>query len=376
MNCQDAKDRLNDYMDGTLAAKERENVATHVRMCPACRRELERMQAIAARVQALPRDIQPSKDLWPAISDRIGPSERSRTSQLTNTGVHGPIPLNRARIKQPLTWSSKFAIAAVITCVAAGSIWFATQTSRTTWEVAALEGMPVVGSDRVNASARLKVGDWLETDAASRAKLDVGMIGEVEVEPNTRLRLLQSAATDHRIALARGTIHATIWAPPRLFFVETPSAIAVDLGCAYTLQVADDGASLLHVTTGWVALELAGRESIIPAGAVCETRPGIGPGTPYYEDAPEALTRSLREFDFGTGGSDILDAILQQTRERDALTLWHLLTRVEDSERGRVYDRLAGLAPPPGGVTRDGILRGDKTMLDQWSDELGFGEFF
>jgi hypothetical protein len=38
-----------------------------------------------------------------------------------------------------------------------------------------------------------------------------------------------------------------IWAPPRLFFVDTPSAVAADLGCSYTLEVKDDGAGVLRV---------------------------------------------------------------------------------------------------------------------------------
>ena len=37
----------------------------------------------------------------------------------------------------------------------------------------------------------------------------------------------------------------------------------------------------ISVTTGWVGFEWRGRESFIPAGAVCLTRKSLGPGTPY-----------------------------------------------------------------------------------------------
>ena len=40
--------------------------------------------------------------------------------------------------------------------------------------------------------------------------------------------------------------------------------------------------------------------------------------------------------------------------------MWHLLTRGSLEERGRVYDRLAALAPPPDGVTRELVLAGDR----------------
>lgn len=252
--------------------------------------------------------------------------------------------------------------------------WYTTRPTRPSWEVARLAGAPRVGSDHIDETGRLAVGEWLETDRASRALINVGVIGQVEIEPNTRVRLVQARPTEHRLALARGTLHARIWAPPRLFFVETPSAVAIDLGCTYTLMVDDFGAGLLQVTSGWVAFELEGRESFVPAGARCETRPEIGPGTPYFEDASEAFREALAKLDFEQGGAAALSVALAEARQPDAFTLWHLLPRVPEAERGRVYDRLAALVPPPAEVTRDGVLRGDQRMLDLWWNELGLGD--
>jgi hypothetical protein len=239
---------------------------------------------------------------------------------------------------------------------------------RPTWEIS------IIDSQKVERPDRLAVGDWLETDADSRALVKVGLIGEVEVEPNTRVRLVEARATEHRLALARGTMHARIWAPPRLFFVETPSAVAIDLGCAYTLMVDDDGAGLLRVASGWVGFEFQGRESFVPAGAACVTRPGVGPGTPYFEDASDAFQTALVRFDFEQGGVEALNTVLAEARREDALTLWHLLLRVSDAERGQVFDRLAQLVPPPQGVSRQGVRQGDKHMLDLWWNELGLGD--
>ena len=74
------------------------------------------------------------------------------------------------------------------------------------------------------------------------------------------------------------------------FVVDTPAAKTVDLGCRYTLSVAKDGSGFLVVELGWVAFEWNKVESFIPRGAACATRVGHGPGTPYFLDAPEALT--------------------------------------------------------------------------------------
>lgn len=282
------------------------------------------------------------------------------------------VPLRRSRIA--LLLPRLAAAAAVLLLI--GGIWIWMQPSRN-WNVARVSGTPKISSSPIGETGKLAVGQLLETDDVSRAKIDVGQIGQVEVDPNTRVRLIRTRATEHRLELERGMIHARIWAPPGLFFVNTPSAVAVDLGCAYDLEVDDAGAGLLYVKNGWVGFEFNGRESFVPAGAQCETYPGIGPGTPYFEDASDAFRTALQELDFGRLGpvkrAGSLSTVLSEAHKDDTLTLWHLLFRVSDAEQGKVYDRMAQLAPPPNGVTREAVLRLDKQALDLWWNELGLG---
>jgi hypothetical protein len=74
------------------------------------------------------------------------------------------------------------------------------------WEVSTIAGTPVVGSSRIASGGRLVVGQTLVTDAASQASISVAEIGEVEVEPNTRLRLVEARDARDWLALERGTI--------------------------------------------------------------------------------------------------------------------------------------------------------------------------
>ena len=249
------------------------------------------------------------------------------------------------------------------------------------WEIARIAGAPRVGWHSLGANsetAKLKVGQTLVTDNSSRASITLDETGRIEVDPASRLRVVASGPERQRLSLERGTIHATIWAPPGEFVVDTPSAVAVDLGCVYTLHVDDSGAGLLRTTMGWVGFKLNGHESFIPAGAVCATRPKIGPGTPYFEDASASFRDALTKFDFANvtpqERNALLGILLVNARKEDALTLWHLLSRVSDADRPGVYDRLAALAPPPQNVTREGILRLDQKMLDSWWNSLGYGD--
>jgi len=260
--------------------------------------------------------------------------------------------------------------AAAVLLAAAGAVWIARSGAAPRWRVESLQGTAVVGVTPVTSAVTLPVGAGVETDGSSRAKLGMGRIAEISVGPNSRLRLVASRTTEQRLTLERGTISAKIWAPPRFFFIQTSSALVVDLGCAYTLAVDDAGTGLLRVETGWVSFETDARESIVPAGAVCATRPGAGPGTPYYEDAAPELRGALESLDLKTGGEAALATVLAHARKRDGLTLWHLLARTQGTDRERVYERFAQLIPPPAGVTREAVLRGDERALERWRWEL------
>jgi len=61
-----------------------------------------------------------------------------------------------------------------------------------------------------------------------------------------------------------------------------------------------------------------------------------------------------------------LAIVLRESRVRDALSLWHLIPRLDPESRGLIYDRLSQLLPPPPEVTRDGIVALDPRMLDVW----------
>ncbi len=201
-------------------------------------------------------------------------------------------------------------------------------------------------------------------DVIRQGQLVSESVGSLRVEQGSRLRLKEK----NHFALERGVVHALVWAPPREFVVDTPSAKAVDLGCQYTLSVNDDGSGFLRVEMGWVALAAGKLEAFVPAGAECRTRRGRGPGTPYWMDAEPALKSAVERWD--SGDRRKLAEILSMSREKDALTLWHLLGRGDAETRRLVADRFMALVPFK---DRDGLLRGDAKAMDQAWEALGLG---
>ena len=332
--------RLARYHDGQLAPADAQAVEAHVARCARCRRELDEIRFAAGLVRKLAVVAAPAS-LWTAIDNALS--------------ARAP----RRLLMPGLRWAT--ACLAAILAIGAGAYWYTSRVAGP-WEVALND----------EGTTRMAEGEWVETAASSRARITVGDIGTVDVAPETRVQLGSVQPEQYRLALARGTISARIAAPPRLFFVETPASTVVDLGCAYTVRVDDEGAGLLRVTEGWASLEWNGREALVPAGASCRTRPNVGPGTPSFEDAPAALQQALAAFDFAGGGSDALNIVLSEARLRDTLTLWHLLSRVDAADRPRVFDRIAGLTPLPSTLSREKALQLDARTLTSLREELAW----
>lgn len=365
------KEKLSSFVNRELPNDERQKIGEHLLYCQDCRKEHEQIKFGAALAQNLPHADAPN-GVWNKIESELNERKAPRTVSFFNAK-------NLAYVCVP------FAVILVFTLVFYLNLFDwqdgelaknesensreAPQTEKSSaWRIENLAGEPKVINS--NEKRTLDIGETLETDGKSRAKIDVADIGQVEIAPNSIVKLVNSSEKEHRLALERGTLQARIFAPPRLFVVDTPSAAAIDLGCAYKLEVDEAGNSKLHVTSGYVALERDGRESIVPADAFCLTERGKGLGTPFFGDAAREFITELKKYDFENGAEKSLNTILQTARKKDTLSLWHLLSRVSENERGKVLEKILSFAKLPEGVTEKGILRLDKTMLERLKDEI------
>lgn len=403
MNSEHYKEKLSAYVHRELPDEQKHLIDEHLEACDECRSEYEEILFASQLASGLPK-ADASKSAWAAINDALDQQD---------SGQFGLIPQ-----RSSFTFRNTFAFttAAIVVALIGVGIYMVVlnddftyhastqnQNSASTtvnsltpnlnqlgnmnaetnsnsdtdidqsaeqsvtdgWNLETLAGAPKIGD--VAAGDKISVGQMLETDSGSRARISVADIGTVDVSPNSRVKFVATGKNEHRLSLERGKMHAKIFAPPRLFVVDTPSAKAVDLGCEYTLDVDKSGGSLLHVTGGFVALERNGRESIVPAGMMCRVRSGKGLGTPFSADATETFRNALDRFDF-SGGS--IEPVLADSDFYDMVTLWHLLSRVKKDERGAVFDTLAEHVKPPASVTRDGVIALDKEMLEAWRTEV------
>jgi hypothetical protein len=270
-------------------------------------------------------------------------------------------------------WS--LALAASILIAAGLATLFATRfvwRPGTPWNISRVEGRVTVDGKPIDDADRLAVNEVLRTDSSSRVMLQLARVGEVEVGPDSELKLVNTESRRHRVSLERGTLTARLWAPPFTFGVRTRAGLASDIGCAFTLTYAN-GRGLVHVTNGWVDFDGVDSETLVPRGAVAELRDEVGAGSPYYPDAAPQFITALRAFDFDRDRT-ALPTILATARRRDALTLIHLLEHARPrDERAAIFARLHELAPPPPSVTAEAILARDGAAIHAWRESLGLG---
>jgi hypothetical protein len=361
------REKLSAYCNDELTVEERRDVGLHLESCARCKREFEEIKLGVEFARMLPIADAPL-GTWNEIERKRGEGEKGRKGEKTFSSLFHSFP-------PPVL----AACAIVVLLMGLGVVVYLMRDGKkeivkdksNSFQVENIAGAPKVGMEEIKDTARLSVGEYLETDDKSKAKIEVANIGKVEVAPNSRVKLVGTSEKEHRLALDEGKLEADITAPPRIFVVDTPSAVATDLGCKYTLEVDKDGNSFLHVTFGWVLLQRDEYESLVPAGAMCQTRKDKGIGTPYFDDASDKFVDALKKFDFENGGTAALKIVIKESRDYDTLTLWHLLPRVKGKDRELIYDALASFMKPPHGVTREGILKLDKEMMDRWRQEIG-----
>ncbi len=99
MNCEQAQDRLHDYLDDDLDAPERQALESHLKECSACGEALGEFRCLLACAEALPSEILPDKNLWPGIVSRLDgasmPQHRAGRGRWLMVGV---LPLAAALV--------------------------------------------------------------------------------------------------------------------------------------------------------------------------------------------------------------------------------------------------------------------------------------
>ena len=164
MNCTTVQSRLHDALDGTLSGEEAADMRRHLGGCVACRNELEAIDAVRQAAAALPRSIEPERDLWPGIAERLAAEGVVRTSFGRGTAGHAAI----GRKAVPLRWVA----AAAVVIVAVTLAYQLGRSQRTTMVAEDVAGDPTPAVVAASASPDVEL-ELQEVRDDLRARLEV-----------------------------------------------------------------------------------------------------------------------------------------------------------------------------------------------------------
>lgn len=200
--CRLAQIWLDRDLDGRLEDADRARLEEHLEDCDDCRDLGTDLRRLGRAVAELPRAVEPSRDLWPAIASRLAP--RSEDERLSADRLAASAP--RAS-RRPVPWSWQ-AIAALL-LLALGA-WLG-RLGPAVLEPAAVEGAagpaleavpatfvsPAASLERIEVDyLRAKESLWLDL-AARQDELPPGTLELV----SRNLRILQQATRELRRAL-------------------------------------------------------------------------------------------------------------------------------------------------------------------------------
>jgi hypothetical protein len=242
----------------------------------------------------------------------------------------------------------------VVGLAASGAWWW-----RESWPAGRAWPVAIDTAASGQTGATLALDRPLVVDARA-AEIAIARIGTMLVEPGSSITLTETTSKRHRVNLDRGAINVRVWAPPARFAIRTPAGNVIDLGCIFDLSVDAAGLTRLDVDTGWVQLENAWGESLIPAGASATMVAVMRPTVPVYRDADPRFTARVAEFERASDHATrlgLLPEITGPARRQDVLTLLLLAHHYRSSGITRgLLERAAELLPPPAGLTVDQIL--------------------
>ncbi len=187
MNCDRVDALLDEYLDGDLPRAVAGAVAEHLRGCGACSSAEAGLRELRRSARGLPAEIEPARDLWPGIADRLvrRPAGRWR---------HGG------------RWYSLAAAAALV--VAAGAVVIG--VSLVHRRATAVAARRAAGPERGVAAASLDLaGTRADVERARLQLLAALRSRETALSPATRavvehnVRVIDEAVSEIQAALAR-----------------------------------------------------------------------------------------------------------------------------------------------------------------------------
>jgi hypothetical protein len=234
------------------------------------------------------------------------------------------------------------------------------------WEVIQVSGQPKYDNGIMVKGDGFSSESNIETDASSSVTVAIPEMGRLLIDNSS---VVSRTKNSYEVIVERGQIRKFEGDASDILTVLTPLAKFTELykGGAFRLHVDDNGMCKLTVESGWVIVNIKEFDSYVPKNFGCLITRGKY-AIPYPSDSSPQLISLLENF---SGINDpSVGTILSLMTTKESLSLWHIIQLISTENRSIAFNRLNELIPAPSGVTKEGILALNKTMLLDWRQEI------
>jgi anti-sigma factor RsiW len=189
-------DRLSEYIDGELAAAERQELEAHLAECQECAATLEQLRRVRGRAASL-EDRPPTSDLWSGIAERIGAQpDGERAADLAEFRSRKAAHLTRRRVSFSLPQLAAACVALMV--LSGGSAWLMTRSAAPEPTLVESPAESVAGVEFVSTPYDAAILELQRVLDANREQLDTATVRVIE----ENLRIIDRAIAQAQQAVA------------------------------------------------------------------------------------------------------------------------------------------------------------------------------
>lgn len=381
---------INDYVNEALPRELNEEIEGHVNECKECKNFLDKVKELLSITSSITPEIIPPKEVWDSIVadvKRTLPEEKKErviveenpvvkhkreTKEISQDFlVKSNVPKkNKARKKR--LFPKLILITLFVLVIVAVFYYFNNGKSglpagQAGWKLQTVKGTVRIGKSNVSVGNVLSDSEKLVTGPGGSAQIEVPNFGLISLTQNS----VVNKVNKNEIQFLQGKIYVNKNIGTSSLFsivcfgTKTKSLTSYDsYNITNNLQTAS-----LSVYSGLVEVSGNKFSAYVPAGFTCEINKRNGLGIPYSENASPYMIEALRNYTF-RGQQYAITQILSAAQKSDAVSLWHLLARVNAMYKTTIFNQLASYVTPPEGLTQNSSFSLASKQMLNWLGKI------
>lgn len=399
--CDKNNVRIDLYFRNKLSEIQNNKLEAHLQICKSCNTEFNKYKDYYVQLDDLPISIDPPQNLLKDISNEITQqaalSEEAASTLISRENLLKFKKEKEKRDKEQKSSERKFKkdenkkkpkqsrikadyfeklsgkrllyTTLVVILLASLIYLFITSLNTTPWSINQIIGTYVIFPHNRQLD-EIDLNEKITTHHNSSVQIDIPNTAVLYINSDTEVSVEKSERDDAEIKLIAGRIKIVLGDKGNIFKLSTKNYTITGVMSRYSCFADDLNNFLVEVEEGSVKLEGKNVTFIIPEKHTYEVKFGAMKNIPLSIFTSDNFKNAFESYMFKNAGDDALNAMLNESRECDGMTLWHLLSVVPSNRIIDVYERLNGFHKIPSDVSRNDILYLIPEKVEIWRKEI------